>query len=92
MCAFLANQERKDRFLIFRVEKNKFKTRKVKFQKMCEKLYFSKGLVHVFCEKKCSFLPRGFFRETKAEKTVFFLILDWKEYFLDQKSELSKIS
>ena len=72
MCAFLANQGRKDRFLIFRIEKDKFKTRKVKFQKMCEKLYFLKGLVDVFCEKNGVFYLAGFFRETKAENIVFF--------------------
>ena len=37
---------------------------------MSEKSGFSRGLVHVFV-KKPSFLPCGIFRETKAEKIVF---------------------
>ena len=34
MRAFQANQARKDRFLIFWMEKNKFQTRNVKFKKV----------------------------------------------------------
>ena len=61
-----------DRFLIFRIEKNKFKTRKVKFQKMCEKLYFSKGLVHVFCEKNGVFYYAGFLGKLRQKRSFFF--------------------
>ena len=46
----------------------------------------------MFFVKKMEFFTMRVFRETKAEKIVFFKILDWKEYFLEQKSELSKIS
>ena len=71
ICVFWANQGRKDRFLIFRIEKNKFKTRKVKFQKMCEKLYFSKGLVHVFCEKNGVFYHAGFLGKLRQKRSFF---------------------
>ena len=71
MCVLLANQGRKDRFLIFRIEKNKFKTRKVKFQKMCKKLYFSKGLVHVLCEKNGVFYHAGCLGKLRQKRSFF---------------------
>ena len=48
---FQANQGRKDRFLIFWIEKNKFQTRKEKSKKDPKKSNFSKRLVHGFCQK-----------------------------------------
>ena len=66
---FQANQGRKDRFLIFWIEKNKFQTRKVKFQKGPKNQIFQRGQSMVVV-KKLSFLPCGFFRQTKAEMIV----------------------
>ena len=72
MRAFQANQARRDRFLIFWIEKNKFQTRKVKFQKG-PKLFTMRD-----------------FQANQGRNDCFFDILDRKEYFLEQKSELFK--
>ena len=86
MCTFLANQERKDRFLIFRIEKNKFKTRKVKFQKMCEKFYF----VHVFCEKNAVFYHAGFLGKLRQKRSLFFKFWIGKNTFQSRKVNFQK--
>ena len=79
-----------DRFLIFRIEKNKFKTRKVKFQKMCEKLYFSKGLVHVFCEKNGVFYYAGFLGKLRQKRSFFFKFWIGKNTFQSRKVNFQK--
>ena len=60
-----------------------------KVSKMSAKSKFSNGLVHVFV-KKSSLLPCGFFLGRPRKKRSLFTILDRKEYFLEQKSEVSK--
>ena len=70
---FQANQGRKDRFLIFWIGKNKFQTRKVKSKKRSKKIEFFKEVSPWFLSEKLSFLPCGFFRQTKAEKIVFLI-------------------
>ena len=90
MRAFQANQARKDRFLIFWIEKNKFQTRKVKFQKGPNKKIFQRGyIVHGFCQK-IELLTMRVFQANQGRNDCFFDILDRKEYFLEQKSELFK--
>ena len=46
----------------------------------------------MFFVKKLRFLPCGLFRKAEAEKIGFFNIPGRKDYFLEQKSENSKIS
>ena len=70
MCTFLANQERKDRFLIFREENNKCQTRKVKFPKGLKNRIFQRVQSMVFVQK-LSFLLCGFLG-TPRQKRVFF--------------------
>ena len=41
--------------------------------------------------KKSTFLSCVRFRQTMAERIVFFYILDKKEFFLEQKKEVSKL-
>ena len=90
MRAFQASQARKDRFLIFWIEKNKFQTRKVKFQKGPNKKIFQRGyIVHGFCQK-IELLTMRVFQANQGRNDCFFDILDRKEYFLEQKSELFK--
>ena len=43
MCNFWTSEARKDRFLVFWIEKNAFQTRKVKFQKSPKMSKFSRG-------------------------------------------------
>ena len=64
---------------------------KSEVSKRFKKSNFPKGLVHGFCPKIELFTMR-FFRHPKAEKSVFFNILDRKEYFSCQKREVSKMS
>ena len=90
MCTFYANQERKDRLLIFREENNKCQTRKVKFPKSSKNRIFQRVQSMVFVQK-LSFLLCGFLG-TPRQKRVFFNILDRKEYFSAQKREVSKMS
>ena len=90
MRAFQASQARKDRFLIFWIEKNKFQTRKVKFQKGPNKKIFQRGyIVHGFCQK-IELLTMRVFQANQGRNDCFLDILDRKEYFLEQKSELFK--
>ena len=70
--------------------KEYFLDQKGEASKTSEKSSFSKRLVRVFI-KKSSLLPCWFFRQTKAKRS-FSNILDRKEYFLEQKSEVSKTS
>ena len=133
MRVFQANQCRKDSFLIFWIEKKKFQTRKVKFQKgpknqifqrgqsmgfyharflgkprkkrslfnilyrknkfQFRKVKFQKGPKNrnfqrgqsMFFVKKLSFSSSGFFRQTKAEKIVFFIFWIEKNTFGAQR-------
>ena len=139
MRVFQANQCRKDSFLIFWIEKKKFQTRKVKFQKGPKNQIFQRGQSMVFVKKlgfyharflgkprkkrslfnilyrknkfqfrkvkfqkgpknrnfqrgqstffvkKLSFSPSGFFRQTKAEKIVFFIFWIEKNTFGAQR-------
>ena len=139
MRVFQANQCRKDSFLIFWIEKKKFQTRKVKFQKgpknqifqrgqsmffvkklgfyharflgkprkkrslfnilyrknkfQFRKVKFQKGPKNrnfqrgqsMFFVKKLNFSPSGFFRQTKAEKIVFFIFWIEKNTFGAQR-------
>ena len=67
---FLGREGKKDRFLIFRIEKDTFQSRKVKFQKRPKNQIFYRGYSMVFV-KNLSFLPCGFVRPLNAEKIVF---------------------
>ena len=90
MCAFLANQGRKDHFFnIFWIERNCFQTRKVKFQKRANNRILKMGQSMVFV-KKLSFLPCGIFRQTKAEKIVFSIFWIEKNTFQRRKENFQK--
>ena len=72
MCFIWANQARKDRSLIFEIEKNAFWNRKVKFSKDRKNRNFPKGLVHGFWLKIEPFL-RCIFWSNQARKDGFLI-------------------
>ena len=92
VCFFGKPRKKRSLFNILE-RKEYFLDQKSVVEKDVRKIVFLEGVGPCFLSKKLSVLPSGFFRRTKAEKIVFFFnILDKKEYFLDLKSELSKIS
>ena len=52
---FLGQPREKRTFFVLQIEKNSFKSRKVKFQKTLKSRNVSKGLVHVFLSKNRPF-------------------------------------
>ena len=76
MWVFWADQGKKDRFLIFWIEKKTFQSRKVKFQKHPKNRIFQ---VHGFCQK-IDLLLCVFFGNPRKKRSLF-TILDRKEYF-----------
>ena len=67
---FLGKPGQKRSFFNILDRKECFVDQKSKVSKTSEKSNFSKGLAHVFV-KISSFLPCGFFRQTKVEKIAF---------------------
>ena len=68
-------QPQKNRFLIFWIKKNAFKTERVKFEKRPKTGKFAKGLVHGFCQKIVIFLMRNFLKKlaTKEGFLIFWI-------------------
>ena len=90
MCAFFPNQGGKDCLLILWIKKNTFQTRKVKLQRRPKNRVFQRGQF-VFLSKNQACYHVGFLGRPR-QKRSFSNILDRKEYFLEQKSEVSKTS
>ena len=86
---FQANQARKDRFLIFWIEKNKFQTRKVKFQKRSKKSNFTKRLVHGFCQK-IEILTMRAFQANQCRKDSFLIFWIEKKKIQTRKVKFQK--
>ena len=87
---FLGREGKKDRFLIFRIEKDTFQIRKGKFQRV-PKIGFLKRGQTMLLSKYRAFYHVGFLGKL-MQKRLFFNIVNRKEYFLEQKSEVSKRS
>ena len=90
MCAFLASQGRKDLFLILWIKNNTFQIRKGKFQRV-PKIGFLKRDQTMLLSKYRAFYHVGFLGKL-MKKRLFFKIVNRKEYFLEQKSEVSNRS
>ena len=90
MCAFLASQGRKDLFLILWIKNNTFQIRKGKFQRV-PKIGFLKRGQTMLLSKYRAFYHVGFLGKL-MKKRLFFNIVNRKEYFLEQKSEVSNRS
>ena len=89
MYVFWANQERKDRFLIFSIKKNAFQTRKMEFQKSLKNRLFAKGLVHCFCQK-IDFFIIYVFCENLARKDRVLMFWIKRNAFQTGKKKLLK--
>ena len=88
MRVFQANQCRKDSFLIFWIEKKKFQTRKVKFQKGPKNQIFQRGQSMVFV-KKLGFYHARFLGKPRKKRSLF-NILYRKNKFQFRKVKFQK--
>lgn len=70
MCAFQANNGRKDSFFIFQIKKNSFQSRKKKFQNFEKNAIFQRGISPWFLSKKRA-LPWVLFGQIMPQKIVF---------------------
>ena len=69
-CGFLANQKRKDHFLIFWIEKNKFLDRKEKFQNV-RKIEFFIGVSPCFLSDNLALYLAGFLGKPRKKRSFF---------------------
>ena len=69
----MGNLATKNRFLIFWMENNGFKTGIVMFEKSLSNGKFAKGLVHGFCQKS-TFFSCVFCWEIEPQKIVFYIL------------------
>ena len=69
----MGNLATKNRFLIFWMENNGFKTGIVMFEKSLSNGKFATGLVHGFCQKS-TFFSCVFCWEIEPQKIVFYIL------------------
>ena len=91
MCVFLANQFRKISFLIFSIKRNPIRQEKESLKKVQNIEFFSKRLVHSFCQK-IELLIIFVFWKIRPQKNRFWKFWIKKECFLDQKKEVFRES